>query len=102
MEVFIINKDLRKLYEEGKSKKYPLPKNIIDEFFYCIQVLYDAETIYDIWNDKSLNFEKMQGTEKTYSMRLNIKYRLEMEIDWTNQECTIGVVGITEISNHYK
>lgn len=102
MEVFIRNKELQKLYETGKSKKYPLQKNIIEQFFCCMQVLADAETIYDIWNDKSLNFEKLQGTESSYSMRLNNKYRLEMDIDWINQECTIGIIDVTEISNHYK
>lgn len=102
MEVFIKNKELRKLYETGKSKKYPLPKNIVEEFFYCMQVLADAETIHDIWKDKSLNFEKIKGAENSYSMRLNVKYRLEMDIDWTNKECTIGIVEVTEISNHYK
>lgn len=100
MEVNIRNKELQKLYETGKSKKYPLPKNIIDEFFYCMQVLEDAETIYDIWKDKSLNFEKLN--KNSYSMRLNKRYRLEMEIDWINQECTIGIIDVTEISNHYK
>lgn len=100
MEVNIRNKELQKLYETGKSKKYPLPKNIIEEFFYCMQVLEDAETIYDIWKDKSLNFERLNGN--FYSMRLNIRYRLEMEIDWINQECTIGIIDVTEISNHYK
>ena len=64
--------------------------------------LEDAETIYDIWNDKSLNFEKLKGTENSYSMRLNVRYRLEMDIDWINQECTIGIVEVTDISNHYK
>jgi len=102
MEVLVKNKELQKLYETGKSKKYPLPKNIIDEFTYCVQVLEAAETIYDIWNDKSLKFEKLKGTENSYSLRLNKKYRLEMDIDWINQECTIGIVEVTEISNHYK
>ena len=101
MEVFIKNKDLQKLYETGKSKKYPLPRNIIDEFLYCMQVLSDAETIYDIWKDKSLQFERLKGTENSYSMRLNNKYRLEMDIDWRNQECTIGIVEVTEISNAF-
>lgn len=102
MEVFVKNKELQKLYETGKSKKYPLPKNIVENFIYCMQVLEDAETIYDIWNDKSLNFEKLKGTENSYSMRLNAKYRLEMDIDWINQECTVGIVEVTDISNHYK
>ena len=60
-----------------------------------------AENIYDLWNDKGLNFEKLKGTENSYSMRLKLKYRLEMEIDWINSELTIGDFLITDISNHY-
>jgi len=32
---------------------------------------------------------------------VTIKYRIEMEIDWENQEKTVGLVGIVELSGHY-
>jgi proteic killer suppression protein len=95
------NKELEKLYITGKSKKLKLPNDIIEKFFARIQQIEAANDIYDLWNDKGLNFEKMTNTENSYSMRLKIKYRLEMDIDWNNEELTIGDFIITEISNHY-
>lgn len=95
------NKELEKLYITGKSKKLKLPNDIIEKFFARIQQIEAANDIYDLWNDKGLNFEKMTNTENSYSMRLKIKYRLEMDIDWSNEELTIGDFFITDISNHY-
>lgn len=102
MEFSFKNKDLEKLYTTGKSKKYTLPANIIEKFFARIQQIEAAHDIRDLWNDKGLNFEKLTKTENSYSMRLNQNYRLEMDIDWINNELTIGEFIITEISNHYK
>jgi len=95
------NKELEKLYVTGKSKKLKLPNDIIEKFFARLQQIDAANDIYDLWNDKGLNFEKLTNTENSYSMRLKIKYRLEMDIDWTNNELNIGDFIITDISNHY-
>lgn len=101
MEFRFANKELERLYTTGKSKKLKLPSDIIEKFFARIQQIEAANTIYDLWNDKGLNFEKLKNTENSYSMRLKLKYRLEMDIDWKNNELTIGDFIITEISNHY-
>lgn len=101
MEFTFDNKELEKLYTHGKSKKYRLPNDIIDKFFARLQQIEAANTIYDLWNDRGLNFEKLQGAENSYSMRLKIKYRLEMNVQWKNDEKTIGDFIIKDISNHY-
>lgn len=101
MDFTFRNKELEKLYTTGKSKKLRLPADIIEKFFARLQQIEAANDIYDLWNDKGLNFEKMVNTENSYSMRLKIKYRLEMDIDWKNNELTIGDFIITDISNHY-
>ncbi|OFX26981.1 MAG: hypothetical protein A2033_15920 [Bacteroidetes bacterium GWA2_31_9] len=101
MDFRFSNKDLEKLYVDGKSKKYRLPNDIIDKFFARIQQIEAAKDIYDLWNDGGLNFEKLKGTESRYSMRLKLKYRLEMLIEWKNNEKSIGEFIIEEISNHY-
>lgn len=102
MEFTFNNKALEKLYTTGKSNKLKLSNDIIDKFFARIQQIEAAHTIYDLWNDKGLNFEKLQGHINLYSMRLKLKYRLEMQIEWKNDEKTIGVFIITEISKHYR
>lgn len=95
------NRDLEKLYTEGKSKKYRLSEDITDKFFARIQQIEAAKDIYDLWNDKGLNFEKLQGFESRFSMRLKLKYRMEMIVEWQNNEKTIGEFIIIDITNHY-
>jgi proteic killer suppression protein len=101
MDFTFRNKELEKLYTTGKSKKLRLPNDIIDKFFARLQQIEAAHDIYDLWNDKGLKFEKLTNTENSYSMRLKLKYRLEMDIDWKNNELTIGDFIITDITNHY-
>jgi proteic killer suppression protein len=48
-----------------------------------------------------LNFEKLTNLD-LYSIKLNNKYRLEMEIEWENDDNTIGTFIITGISKHYE
>ncbi|MDP4277013.1 MAG: type II toxin-antitoxin system RelE/ParE family toxin [Bacteroidota bacterium] len=102
MDVRFDNEDLEKLYTEGKSKKYSkLPSDIVDKFFARIQQIEAANDIYDLWNDKGLNFERLQGFKSRYSMRLKLKYRLEMIVEWQNNENTVGEFIIIDMTNHY-
>ena len=101
MEVFIDSKELQKLYEKGTSKKLKLPSNVTDKFFSTIQKIDAAIDIYDLWNDPSLNFEKLQGEQNRYSIRLTIKYRLEISIEWKNENNTICDFYLEKISKHY-
>lgn len=101
MEFEFNNKELETLYTSGKSKKLKLSRDIIDKFFARIQQIEAAHSIYDLWNDKGLNFEKLQGHSNLYSMRLKLKYRLEVQIKWKNDEKTIGDFLLTDITNHY-
>ncbi len=102
MQVNIANKDLVKLYQTGKSNKYKLPTKIVDKFMACIEKIEAAATIHDFWNNPSLNFEKLKGLKDAYSMRLDLKYRLEMQIDWEDEKMIVGIVSITELSTHYQ
>jgi proteic killer suppression protein len=44
----------------------------------------------------------MKGYQSRFSLRITRKYRLEIEIEWENQEKTVGVVEIEELSKHYE
>jgi len=161
VNIYFQNRNLEKLYTNGRSKKYPLPQQIIDSFFEVLAILEAAKDIndsqtnersgtnklvpfpreseqpkvvsgvcnanskaerftvqsrtqgtiplplkqlrsfqrnrtakavlgpglalgYDTFHfrkQSSLNFEKMINTEKSYSFRLNRKYRLEVITD---------------------
>ena len=102
MEVLINRKELIKLFETGHSKKYKLPEIVIEKYVATILKIQSAKDIYDLWKDKSLNFEKLKGTANTYSIRLTIQWRLEMEIEWENNDKKIGIITINEISKHYQ
>lgn len=101
MEFRFENKDLEKLYTSGKSRKYRLSEDIIDKFFARIRQIESANDIYDLWNDKGLNFEKLKGHDSIYSMRLKLKYRLEMLVEWKSADQRTGAFIILDITNHY-
>lgn len=100
MNVFINDKELIRLYESGHSKKLKLPEPVINKFFATVQKIESATDIYDLWNDKGLNFEKLKGSN-LYSMRLTGKYRLEMEVSWKDKDKTQGDFFLVRISSHY-
>lgn len=101
MNVHINDKELIRLYETGSSRKLRLPDDVIDKFFATIQKIESATSIHDFWHDKGLNFERLKGFPNRFSMRLTGRYRLEMEITWTNTEKTTGDFLIVAVSLHY-
>ena len=102
MDVYITDKDLEQLYTSGKSKKLRLPQAVVDKFFATVQKIEAAIHINDLLADNGLKFEKLKGMENRYSMRLNQKYRLEMSIEWKNENLTVGDFYLQHISNHYQ
>ncbi len=101
LEIYLDDKHLEVLYTTGKSKKLKLPEQVIEKFFATVQKIEAAETVHDLWTDNGLRFKKIGNNEEYYSMRLNNKYRLEMEIEWTDKEKTIGNFLLKTVSNHY-
>ena len=101
MDVVLDDKELEKLYTTGKSKKLRLPDLVIEKFQATVQKIDAAVNIYDLWADKGLKFERLQGSKTRFSMRLSGKYRLEMEVEFTDENLTIGVFYLKTISNHY-
>jgi proteic killer suppression protein len=67
-----------------------------------IQQLEAAVDIHDLWKTPALNFEKLRGFENRYSLRLDRKWRLELEIEWEDKGKTKGTVYIVELSRHYE
>jgi plasmid maintenance system killer protein len=102
MELSFANKDLEKLYTEGRSKKYKLPAHLIKKYTLRLQTIHAAENIYDFWQNPALNFEKLQGTYHTFSMRLDRKWRLILILDFQDEAKTIAHVSIEDVNNHYE
>lgn len=101
MEIVFNNKKLETLYTTGKSSKYKLKPRIITSFIEVVAILESSKDIHDLWRIPGLNFERLQGFKNRYSARISGKWRLEMTIDWQNDEMTVGIIGLEEITNHY-
>lgn len=96
------NKELIELYTKGKSRKYKdLPQNVITKFVARIGQIEAATNIYDLWNSPALKFEKLKGSDNLYSIRVDLKWRLEIEIQWEDDSKKRGIFFIKELSNHY-
>lgn len=103
LETIFLNKYLEKLYKEAKkNRKYPLSQHLIDKYIEVIDFIKAADTIAAIRSRRSYKFEKLVRYDSRYSIRLNKKYRLEIEIEWTDNKHTIGIFRINEISKHYE
>jgi plasmid maintenance system killer protein len=101
LDAFLDDKELLKLFSEGKSRKLRLPNQVIEKVFSTVQKIEASVSVYDLWADKGLRFEKLTGSENRYSMRLSGKFRLEMRVEWKDEEQTIGIFFLLGISNHY-
>ena len=65
--------------------------------------MQEAITPEALYRYQSLNFEALQGDKKgLYSVRVNLQYRIEFEIQAENEDIVITVCNIIELSNHYK
>jgi len=101
LEVIFGNSNLSTLYSTGKCRKPKLSEGIRVKFLMRVRSLEAADTIYDLWKTASLHFEKMGGYDHRYSVRLNLLWRLEFEIEWQDEKQTKGKITILEISKHY-
>lgn len=101
MEVKFISKELRMLYETGHSRKYSkIPQVIVKKLSRAVAVLQASVVIQDVWKFPAYKFEHLASSD-IYSMRLDRVWRLEMSIEWTNDDCTIGIIGLSDLTRHY-
>jgi len=97
---------LQELYSEGKTqnKKIRLPPSVIKQYKNTIDKLRNAKRIEDLYQIKSLNYEKKSGNLKGLeAVRVNMQYRIEFKSRIEGEEPNIiTICSITELSNHYK
>lgn len=96
---------LRELYTEGKTsdKKHRYQPEVIRGYQKAVFQLSSANRIEDLFPNKSLNYEALQGDKKgVSSVRINKKYRLEFTVKEAHDEQIITFCRLLDISNHYK
>lgn len=103
MEWKFANKHLKDLYTKGASKKFKfMDRKLCGKFVERVGRIEAAETIYDLREPPSMEFEKMEGYANRFSIRIDRKQRLEFEIDFEDDEKTFGTVSILTVSKHYQ
>lgn len=97
---------LSELYYTGKctDKKHRYQPIIVKNYIKRIIILNEASKIEDLYPMHSLNYEVLQGDKKGISsIRINDQYRLEFIVSLdTENEPTITICTIKDITNHYK
>lgn len=102
MTVIFNNVHLEELYTTGKSKRYKnIPPNVVRKLPLAVRILQQLNIIQDIWKYPGYNFEKLNGTNQ-YSIRLGRTWRLIIEINWTNEEKIVGIIGLEDLTHHYQ
>ena len=103
MEIHFNNAYLEKLYvglPVGGKPKYN--DELIEKFRKKIMLLQNAESTTELRQIRSLNFEALKGDKKgIYSIRVDLKYRLEFTIEKEKIRLT-EIVIVEDLSNHYR
>jgi proteic killer suppression protein len=99
MQIIFANGDLDRL-EIDRSYTSNFSQALVKAYHSRINIIRQANDERDFYALKSLHFEKLEGKRKhQYSMRLNEKYRLIIELIESNPKCK--VVKIVEITNYH-
>jgi proteic killer suppression protein len=98
MDIEFADPDIKRLVDEPSyNGGYAQP--IVRAFRKVVQFIMAAVDERDFRAMRSLNFEKLSGDRShQFSMRLNDKWRLIIEIQKSNPK---NVVRLIEITNHY-
>ncbi|MDE6039302.1 MAG: type II toxin-antitoxin system RelE/ParE family toxin [Paramuribaculum sp.] len=95
---------LRDLYTLGhcNDKKHRLRPDVISRYKRCIDYLKWATRKEDLFRLNSLRFEALTGDKAgTFSISVNMKYRIEFTIRENDEEPILYICNILELSNHY-
>ena len=95
---------LKDLYENGKcsDKKHRYQPQVIEKYQRRVETLQSVESPEKLYQFNSLNFEALQGDKSgRYSIRIDLKYRIEFTLNSIEEEPLIIICNIVELSNHY-
>lgn len=82
MNIDFEDDELRKLYEDPDCRPQRFHPNLIKAYRKKVGILVAAASEFDLWNMRSLNFEKLLGDrEGHHSIRLNDQWRLILRIE---------------------
>lgn len=96
---------LRELYEKGTAtdKKHRYQPEVIKAYAKCIFRMQESSDLNDLKRFQALNLEMLKGDkEGRYSVRVNVKYRVEFSVIYIDTEPVTTICNIMDLSNHYQ
>jgi plasmid maintenance system killer protein len=101
MLVFFDDDYYENLYEGRTVPGKPRFDNtVVKQFVTKVNILKNASNSHTLRNFRSLKFEKLEGHDNLYSIRVNLQYRIEFRLQ-NDQVTFTEVVFIETLSNHY-
>lgn len=106
MEIKFQKTYLEDLYEGNTKpyKEYKSNKQLVTQYIKTINKLKSITRIEQLYQLKSLRYEKLTGNLKGLSsVAVNMQYRIIFtEVASTSDELTIDILEIEELSKHYE
>jgi len=100
MGVIFKHKKLKELYEKrNRPRKYGFENYIIEEFIQIVDDLNEINNLHDLYEHKSWHFKRF---EKHYSIRVSLRYRIELQLTFSESNDIIGDVTILKFTYHYE
>jgi len=104
MEIHFDKDYLHDLFYYGRcfDKKHRFQPQIIKRYIDRINTLESVDGVEELYRYNSLHFEALQGDKKGgYSIRINDQYRIEFTVEQCNDQCSVSICNIMDLSNHY-
>ena len=104
MEIIFEKEYLRELFYDGKTsdKKHRFQPQVISRYIRVLNILDSVEKVEDLYLFHSLHYERLNGDKAGLeSVRVNHQYRIEFKSSFKDNEKTISICNIIELSNHY-
>lgn len=105
MEIHFEQEYLDELYHRGKAKdkKHRFQPSVISRYVRCVDYLAAVLRPEELYQYNSLRFEALHGDkEGRFSIRVNDRYRIEFTLSKHEEQLTVTICTICELSNHYK
>lgn len=105
MNVKFNKKYLEELFVSGQctDKHHRFQPQVIRKYVLRVLTLQNAPNIEALYPLHSLNYEVLDGDRKgVSSIRIDKKYRLEFIVSEEDNESSVTICTLEDISNHYK
>ncbi|MBO7589690.1 MAG: type II toxin-antitoxin system RelE/ParE family toxin [Bacteroidaceae bacterium] len=96
---------LGELYEVGQAndKKHRFQPQIVRKYIRIVDLMKEQANVMDLTKYVGLHYEHLHGDKDGLSsVKVNDQYRIEFREILEGDKTIAEVVGITELSNHYK